>query len=92
VPEYETWLSQQPEKVQVQIEERLARIRYDAHYGDHRSVSTDNSVWELRWKNGRRVYYAMIPGSTVLVLLGGNKNGQDKDISKAKRLFKKYTA
>ncbi|NGX61581.1 MAG: hypothetical protein K940chlam9_01068 [Chlamydiae bacterium] len=48
-------------------------------------------VWELRWKNGRRIYFSFIPEKKILLLLGGNKNGQDKDIRKAKSLLKKYT-
>jgi putative addiction module killer protein len=47
---------------------------------------------ELRWKNGRRVYYAEIPERNILLLLGGNKNGQDKDIHQAKKLFDKYVS
>ncbi len=47
-------------------------------------------VWELKWKNGRRIYYAYLPESSIFILLGGVKNGQSKDITYAKRLFKKY--
>ena len=39
----------------------------------------------------RRIYYALVPEANVLILLGGNKNGQDKDIKKAKKLLHKYT-
>lgn len=59
----------------------------------HKWVGEDaQDVWELRWKNGRRVYFAHIPEKKVLLLLGGNKNGQDKDIRKAKSLLKKYAS
>lgn len=47
---------------------------------------------ELRWKNGRRVYYAEIPEKQIILLLGGNKNGQDKDIRRAKRIFNKHVS
>ncbi len=51
---------------------------------------------ELRWKNGRRVYYSIIEkislksNEFVLILLGGLKNEQKKDIQKAKRILKRY--
>jgi hypothetical protein len=45
----------------------------------------------LRWKEGRRIYYAYIPEKKILLLLGGNKNGQDKDVSKAKAIYLKAT-
>ena len=40
-----------------------------------------------KWGIGRRVYYALIPEKNIILLLGGNKNGQDKDIAKAKKIL-----
>jgi putative addiction module killer protein len=91
VPEFRDWMDEQNEKTKIQVDDRLSRIQDEGHFGDHKSVSESHAIWELRWKNGRRVYYAYILEKQVLVLLGGNKNGQDKDINKAKSLYKKYT-
>lgn len=85
--EYDEWLEGQPAKSQVQIRERISRIQDDGYFGDHKDV--DEDVWELRWKNGRRIYYAYIPEKKILLLLGGNKNGQDKDIRHAKKILQK---
>lgn len=42
------------------------------------------------WFNdGRRIYYVIIPENNVLLLLGGNKNGQDKDIRQARKIYYK---
>ncbi len=46
-----------------------------------------DKIWELKFNDGRRIYYAYIPEKNILLLLGGNKNGQEKDINKAKKLF-----
>ena len=92
VPEFRDWLEEQTEKAKVQIDDRLSKIQDEGYFGDHKSVSQAHEVWELKWKNGRRVYFAHIPEKKILILLGGNKNGQDKDIRKAKSLYKKYTA
>ena len=86
--EYEVWLEQQPGKSQAQIRERLSHIQDDGYFGSHKDV--DSNVWELKWKNGRRVYYALIPEKKVLLLLGGNKNGQSKDINQAKKILHKH--
>lgn len=89
--EFIDWFNHQSEKSKVQIDHRLSKIQDEEHFGDCRYVgATSAEVWELRWKNGRRIYYAYLPESSILVLLGGIKNAQNKDISKAKRLFKKY--
>ena len=86
-PEYDEWLHEQTLKNQYQIEHRVHNIELEGHFGDHKSVSNDNTVWELRWKNGRRIYYSIFPEQNVLLLIGGNKNGQDKDITQAKNIY-----
>lgn len=89
--EFIEWFDQQTEKSKVQIDERLSKIQDEEYFGDHKYVGSGSAeVWELRWKNGRRVYYAYLPESSVFILLGGIKNAQSKDIARAKRLFKKY--
>lgn len=89
-PEYDEWLEEQSAKSQVQVRSRISHIQDDGHFGDHKEIG--DGVWELRWKNGRRVYYADIPEKKILLLLGGNKNGQDKDIRQAKNIFNKHVS
>src|SRR5581483_12064838 len=92
-PKFEEWLRIQSERVQVQVLKRILRIEKHGHFGDHKSVSENEAgylkrvIWELRWDDGKRVYYALIPTKRILLLLGGNKNGQDQDIAQAKNIF-----
>jgi len=87
--EYEEWLSNETRKSRVQIADRLEKIETEGHFGVHKDLG--DGIAELKWGNGRRVYYALIPENDVLILLGGNKNGQEKDIHKAEKIFRKYT-
>lgn len=87
-PEYQDWLEDETYKSQVQIADRLAKIQLDGYFGDHKFLC--ESIWELKWVNGRRLYYAYLPEINIVLLLGGNKNGQSKDITRAKKIFKKY--
>ena len=90
-PEFEEWLSGLRNKEQALIEARFYRIKTSEHFGDcHFLEGTDNTIAELRWKNGLRIYFYREGKSTIRVLLGGMKNGQKKDIKKAGLLFKKY--
>jgi len=89
-PEYNDWIVKETAKSRVQIADRLMNIEDYGHFGDHRE-DLGEGVCELKWKNGRRVYYAFIPEKNIVLLLGGNKNGQSKDIVKAKKIFKRYT-
>lgn len=88
--EYEEWYSSLSVKKQFQIDDRLSRIELEGYFGDCKSVSDDKMIWELKWKNGRRVYY-VCHKDQLLLLIGGNKNGQSKDITAAKRIYAKYT-
>lgn len=87
--EYDEWFAEQTAKSQVQILGRIANVQNEGHFGDHKSVGGD--VWELRWQNGRRVYYAYLPAMSILLILGGNKNGQEKDIRQAKKILSKFS-
>ena len=86
--EFNEWLDEQPLKSRLQVEERLLHIVCDGHFGTCKHLTAH--VWELKWANGRRVYYAYLAEYNVLLLLGGNKNGQSKDIRQAEKILRKY--
>lgn len=60
------------------------------HFGDHKPCR--DSVWELRIDQGAgyRVYYSLIDGEIILLLLAGDKRTQDTDINKAILCLKDY--
>lgn len=66
---------------------RLASVRA-GHFGDCRSVS--DGVFEMRVDvgPGYRLYYAQEGQHVYLLLLGGDKSSQKKDIARAKTLWK----
>lgn len=90
-PEFIAWYESQRPKEKAQIAKRLANIEVYDHFGIHRDLG--DSLSELKWANGRRVYYAVVEdgnGDLVLLILGGNKNGQSADIKEAKKILKLY--
>ncbi len=86
--EYDEWIATQSAKSKVQIAKRLSNIEQHGHFGTIKDVH--DGVWELKWQNGRRVYYVYIPEANILLLIGGSKNGQSYDISQAKKILRKY--
>lgn len=92
-PEFDQWVSELRAKERAQLDDRLDRIREFDHFGDRRYLGNDLS--ELRWRSGRRVYYAVVKtddGRTVLLLLGGDKNGQERDIRRAGKILEREAA
>lgn len=87
--EFEQWMAEQPLKFRLQIEDRLVRIAANGYFGINKHLG--DSIWELKWNIGRRIYYTYLAQCKILLLLGGNKNGQGKDINQAKKIFRKYT-
>ncbi len=45
-----------------------------------------DGLLEFRWKNGNRLYAFSFGNCVIVALHGGNKNGQNRDIKKAKRI------
>jgi putative addiction module killer protein len=90
-PEYIEWYDSQRPKEKAQIAKRLTKIEQFGHFGTVKDLG--NFLAELKWVNGRRVYYSVMEddtGELTLLILGGNKNGQDSDIKKARKILKKY--
>lgn len=81
------WYEALTVKIQAQVESRLLKITTDEHFGHVRQL--DKSLAEIKFNNGNRIYFTVKRDGekTIILLLGGNKNGQDKDIKKAKSLL-----
>ncbi len=87
--EFDIWLASETLKSRAQIAARISKIELEGHFGTRKDVG--DFVFELKWENGRRIYYAYLEKENILLLLGGNKNGQSQDITQAKKILRKYT-
>lgn len=86
---FEAWFtSLRDRRAQMRITARLAVIEANGHFGDHKPVGGD--VFELRFHfgPGYRVYYALRGEELVLLLGGGDKDSQARDIARAKDMLK----
>ena len=80
--EFEDWLSKLQKKRRAIVQARLDLLSV-GHYGNCKRFA---GLVELRWRNGTRVYVFEWEGAVVVALNGGGKNGQKKDIDKAKKI------
>jgi putative addiction module killer protein len=84
---FSEWFDNLKDKtVKRKILARLARVE-NGNFGDHKKLS--NNLHKLRFffSSGFRVYYTIRNAQIVLLLKGGDKASQTKDIEKAKQLL-----
>jgi putative addiction module killer protein len=90
VAPFEDWLDGlRDAKAQAAVGARLLRLRL-GNFGDCEPVG--EGVYELRihFGPGYRVYFARTGQTAVLLLLGGSKSTQAKDIRTAKLYWQEY--
>jgi len=86
---FDRWFNRLSEDVQARIDTRLDRVSL-GNFGDTEPVG--DGVRELRFffGPGYRVYYGIVEKQLVLLLGGGDKRTQRKDIAKAKMLWSEF--
>lgn len=87
---FEKWFgSLKSKKTQQIIQARLDRAMF-GNFGDFKAVG--NNVFEFRidFGPGYRVYFSIQQQKILLLLIGGNKRTQYKDIEKAKFYLKEW--
>jgi putative addiction module killer protein len=84
------WLeSIQDRRTRRKIRSRLVHLKY-GNFGSYRSIG--RGVFELRFHfgSGYRVYFGQVSRATVLLLCGGDKSSQVRDIERAKNYWLQY--
>ena len=71
------------------IASRLDRLAY-GHAGDARPVGEGISELRIHYGPGYRIYFHQRGNTVVILLCGGNKSTQAKDIKTAKRLANEW--
>lgn len=85
------WLKRQGSGTRGRIETRLRLARELGHLGDHHGLKDAPGIGEMRldFGPGYRLYYTIweYRGQVLLLLLGGDKSTQTRDIKKAKAML-----
>ena len=68
---------------------RLQKLEKDEHFGDCEPVGDGIRELKINYAKGYRVYFKEIDGKVIILLIGGEKSTQQKDIEKAKEIWKK---
>jgi len=86
---FRDWLTSLDQTIRARIQARILRFEL-GNLGDHKHVG--GGVWEARlaFGPGYRVYFGKGGTELILLLLGGDKGSQRKDITRAKDYWATY--
>lgn len=81
---FKEWLEKLDLPERAIIRTRLRRVNL-GNFGDCKKIQGAQGVFELRIDHGPgyRIYFAKQGNSIVLLLIGGTKRGQERDVEKA---------
>lgn len=88
---YSTWKNRLDAEARSIIIGRLDRIRL-GNFGDAKVIKGGGGIYELRinYGPGYRIYFGQQGTTVVILLTGGDKGSQTRDIEKAKRYWLDY--
>lgn len=88
--EYREWLDRLRDQAgRARILVRVDRLIH-GNPGDHRNLQGGVSELKINFGPGYRVYYTQRGEQLLLLLIGGDKSSQAKDIAKAQQLAKDF--
>lgn len=88
--QYEKWFrSLKDDNAKGRINIRITRLSL-GNPGDVKSVGEGISELRIDYGPGYRVYFTMQGNTLILLLIGGDKSSQTKDIEKAKLIAQEY--
>lgn len=68
---------------------RIQKIENDEHFGDCKPVGNGIRELKIDYAKGYRVYFKESDGKIIILLIGGDKSTQQRDIEKAKEILKR---
>ena len=88
---FSDWESALDKKIRAAAMRRLDRLRL-GNFGDAKRIQNGNGIWELRIDlgPGYRIYFGRKGATIVVLLVGGSKRSQPRDIAKARQYWLEY--
>jgi len=88
--EFDKWLRKLKDlKTKGIILFRIQKIENDGHFGDCKSVGDGIRELRVNFAKGYRIYIKEKDEKIIILLIGGDKSSQQKDIAKAKEIWEK---
>ena len=87
---FEEWLNKLKDaKTRAKIKTRLTRVTL-GNLGDYKAVGEGVRELRINYGKGYRIYFAQQGSILIILLCGGDKDSQQKDIKQAKQYWLDY--
>lgn len=86
---FRDWKNRLDNSIKARIQVRLLRIS-QGNLGDYHSLNNGICEFRFHFGAGIRVYFGFDKNRIILLLCGGIKRGQSKDIALAQALWQEY--
>lgn len=83
------WMDSLDKTTKTRVQSRLTRL-LENNFGDHKKIDNEISELRLKFGSGYRIYYTEVDNIIVLLINGGDKSTQSKDIEKAKSILQEW--
>lgn len=88
--EFDKWLRKLKDiRAKAKILFRIQKIETEEHFGDCEPVGDGIRELKIDYAKGYRVYFKESDGKIIILLIGGDKSTQQRDIEKAKEILKR---
>ena len=88
--EFDKWLRKLKDlRTKAKILFRIQKLENDGHFGDCKPVGEGIRELKIDYAKGYRIYFNEKDGKIIILLIGGDKSTQQKDIEKAKVILRK---
>ena len=88
--EFDKWLRKLADlRAKAKILFRIQKLENEEYFGDCKPVGEGISELKINFAKGYRIYFKKIDGKIIILLIGGDKSTQKKDIEKAKEIWEK---
>ena len=87
---FDKWLRKLKDlRAKAKILFRIQKIENDEHFGDCEPVGDGIRELKIDYAKGYRVYFTESDGKIIILLIGGDKSTQQRDIDKSKEILKR---
>lgn len=87
--EFDKWFRKLKDlRAKAKILIRVQKLEQDEHFGDCEPVGNGIQELKINYAKGYRIYFKEKDGKIIVLLIGGDKTSQKRDIETAKEIWK----